>query len=538
VTKRFKRFLPMPVPAAIGVIALLVLAPVAVVLWHAAQPSDLWQHVFASRLTGHLWQTIVLLLSVTGLAVLFGVPAAWHVSVHEFRGRRTLEWALLLPLAMPGFVAAIAYMDTFAGLVPFYVWVRLTFGIDAFLTTQMLAPWVFAVVVLAATLFPYIFLACRAAFAREAAGALEAAHTLGAGSVRAFFRVALPMARPAVAAGGSLVAMEVINDYGVVTHFGLNPLTPGIFRAWNEGHLGAAMRLALILMAVAGIALLIERWQRGRRRYASDSSEAPLARRRLGAAGTAWVWAVCGLPLLLGFLIPAMKLLRWAVFSRDGFDAPAILAAAGNSLGLAAGASLLIVAAAAFVAGGRRAYKASFLPIAERATLAGYSFPSALVAVGVGALVASLANVGFTALALSASIFGLMLAYFTRYLAVGVQPLVAAFDRMQPGLHEAARTLGAGPLRALARVNLPLARPALIAAAILAFIDVFKELPLTLVLRPFDFETLATLTFRLTDEGRIPEASLPALSLVACSLIGLIPLTLLLRGRPASGDSA
>lgn len=520
---------PSPAHLVVGLIAALVLVPVAVVLGHAALPSDAWLHVLSVRLPGQLWQTVVLLGAVTSLAVLMGVPAAWLVSAYAFPGRRALEWMLLLPLAMPGFVAAIAYVDAFQGLVPFYVWVRTSFGVDAFLLVQQIAPWFFAVTVLGATLFPYVFLACRAVFAREAAGALEAARTLGAGNLRAFTRVALPMARPAVAAGASLVAMETLNDYGVVTHFGLSPLTPGIFRAWNEGHLGVAMRLALILMALAALALLLERWQRGRRRYAADASEAPLQARRLGAAGAALAWVVCGVPLLLGFVLPAARLVRWALLSDSGYDRAALVAAAAHSFRIAGTAALLITAAAALVAGARRAWPGRFLSIAERVTLMGYSFPSALVAVGIGALAATLAGTGFSGFALSASTFGLVLACFVRYLAVGVQPVSASFDRVQPGLHESARMLGAGPMGALLRVNLPLARPALLVAAMLAFIDVFKELPLTLVLRPFDFETLATLTFRLTDEGRIPEAALPALTLVALSLVGLIPLTLMLR---------
>src|SRR5690606_30650831 len=167
------------------------------------------------------------------------------------------------------------------------------------------------------------------------AGALEAARTLGAGNLRAFTRVAVPMARPAVAAGASLVAMETLNDFGVVTHFGLSPLTPGIFRAWNEGHLGVAMRLALILMAVAAIALMVERWQRGRRRYAVEAGDAPLEPRRLGPAGVALAWLVCGVPLLLGFALPAARLVRWALLSDSGFDRAALAAAAANSFRIA-----------------------------------------------------------------------------------------------------------------------------------------------------------------------------------------------------------
>lgn len=525
------RFLPR---LLIWLPALLVLLPVGVVVWRAILPAGgAWEQIVSDRLGGHLWQTAALVVAVVAVAVAFGVPAAWHVSVHDFPGRRIFEWALLLPIAMPGFVAAVAYIDVLQGLIPVYVWIRKHHGIEAFLLSQQIVPWIFATGVLGATLFPYVFLSCRAVFAREAAGPLEAARMLGAGQFRAFLTVALPMARPAVAAGASLVAMEAINDFGVVSAFGLTPLTPGIFRAWSEGHPGAAMRLSLLLMAMALLFVGMERWQRGRRKFASDPSETPLARRRLGPAGTLLAWTACIVPLTFGFLLPGWRMARWACSSLGGIDWDGHLAAAGNSFALAAGSAVIITLGALVLVAGRRAYGGRTLLLAQRTGLLGYTLPSALVAVGVGALVSTVANhhPAFSSLALSASTFGLMTAYFVRFLAVGIQPAAAGFESVPPGLHEAARTLGAKPLRALAEIDLPLVRPALVAGATLAFIDVFKELTLTLVLRPFDFETLATRTYRLTGESRIPEASVPGLFMVLVSLIGLIPLTRLLRQR-------
>lgn len=512
--------------------ALLVLLPVGVVVFRAFEPgAEMWRQVVEFRLGGHVRQTLVLVVSVTSLAILFGVPAAWCVSVYQFPGRRGFEWLLLLPLAMPGFVAAVAYLDTLQGLIPVYVWIRNEWGVEAFLKSQELAPWVFAVGVLGSTLFPYVYLSCRAVFSRQAAGALEASRLLGAGGLRCFLGIALPMARPAVVAGASLVAMETVNDYGVVSLFGLNPLTPGIFRAWTEGHAAVAMRLAVILMVFLLLGLSLERWQRGRRRFAADASEPVLTRKRLGVGGGLLAWVACGVPLLLGFAIPAWRMGRWAVQSWAGNDWAGHLAAAWHSLSLAAGAAGLIVAGAVLLVAGQRVLANRAAAVAQRVGVLGYAFPSALVAVGIGAWVSWFSSVvpGASGLALSASVFGLMTAYFVRFLAVGVQPLAAGFERVSGSLHEAARTLGARPLRALWEIDLPLVRPALLAGATLAFIDVFKELPLTLVLRPFDYETLATRAFRLTDEGRIPEASVPGLALVLFSLIGLIPLTRMLR---------
>lgn len=521
--------------AGIWLPALLVLVPVLIVLWRAGQPAgEEWPRIAADRLPGYLRQTLILLGSVTTLSILFGVPAAWFVSVYRFPGRRFFEVAMLLPIAMPGFIAAVAYVDAFREIVPVYIWIRKHFGMDAFLKSQEITPWIFATGVLSSTLFPYVYLSCRAVFARQAAGPLEAARLLGAGGVRRFFTVALPMARPAVAAGAALVAMEAANDYGVVAHFGLSPLTPGIFRAWNEGQLGSAMRLAFILMLVVISLLALERWQRGNRKFSSDAPDLPLTRADAGLAGTLLAWIACGLPLLLGFALPGWRLVRWAVASWEVMSWQDNLRAAGNSFALSAGAAVLIVLGALALVAGHRAYGGRALLLARRLGILGYAYPSAMVAVGTGAFISVLAFdfPGWASLALSASTFGLVLAYFIRFLAVGIQPAVAGFERLPAGLHEAGRTLGAGPLRALFQIDLPLIRPAIIAGATLAFIDVFKELTMTLVLRPFDFETLATLTFRLTDESRIPEAALPGLLMITLSLPGLIPLIQLIR--PAS----
>jgi iron(III) transport system permease protein len=512
--------------------ALLVLLPVIVVVWRAGHPAgDAWQHLIDNRLGSYIWQSMVLVGLVTTLATIFGVPAAWIISAHDFPGRRLFEWMLLVPLAMPAFVAAVAYVDLLEGLIPFYVWIRQHHGIDAFLLSQKVAPWVFAIVVLGSTLFPYVFLSCRAVFAREAAAPLEAARILGAGRIRTFFRVAVPLARPAIVAGASLVAMETINDYGVVSYFGITTFTPGIFRAWTEGFPVVAMRLAVVLMVAVMLGLAIERWQRGRRNFAVESTRGNLSRRNLGPVGILVAWIVCGLPLFLGFALPAWRLCRWAAQSMRTEEWPAHLSAAGTSFSLAAGAAVLITSGAVMTVAGARAFPSRLLPIAQRIGLLGYAFPSALVAVGVGAIIAGLVSgrPWLSAVALSGSAFGLMLAYFIRFLAVGIQPIAAGFERVPDGFHHAARTLGAGPLRTLRQIDLPLAWPALLAGATLVFVDVFKELPLTLILRPFDFETLATRTFRLTDEGRIPEAALPGLFMVLISLIGMIPLTRMLR---------
>ena len=513
-------------------LAALVLLPVLVVVWRSAgEVGRAWEDVVENRLWGYVWHTMLLLVSVVLLALAVGVPTAWLVSVYDFPGRRWMSWMLLLPMAMPGFVAAGAYVDVLEALIPFYVWVRMNWGIDAFLKIQEIAPWVFAVAVLGTTLFPYVFLSCLAVFSRQAAGALEAARLMGAGGLRVFFTVAAPMARPALVACGSLVAMEAMNDYGVVSAFGLTPLTPGIFRAWGEGEPVVAMRLAMVLLVMLGLGLVFERWQRGRRRFAGDAAEGLMGRQKLPRWLGLGALGFCLLPLALGFLLPGWRLAEWAWASRDSAEWAAHGRAAWHSFSLAGGAVLLVMASAFLLVAGQRALGSRSMTVAQKIGLAGYGFPSALVAVGVGAVVVWVSrNVPWAGvLALSASVSGLMIAYWVRFLAVGIQPVSAGFEKLPGSLREAARTLGEKAFGALWRVDLPLVWPAMIAGATLCFIDVFKELTLTLVLRPFDFETLATRTYRLTDEGRLAEAALPGLGLVMLSLAGLIPLTRWMR---------
>lgn len=511
--------------------AACVLLPLLVVVWRAAGGTgDAWARIVEYRLWDYLSGTALLLVLVVVLAIAVGVACAWLVSAFEFAGRRTLEWLLILPLGVPGFVAGAAWLDAFERLAPLFIWVREHLGVEAFLLSQRILPWFGAVLVLVVTLYPYIYMSCRASFAGQQADLIEAARTLGSGPGRAFTRIVLPLARPAIAAGAALVAMETANDYGVVTLFGLNTLTPGVFRAWSEGSLVSAMRLALVLLTLVMFVVVLERAQRGRRGYAGDTRERPLARQTLTGGRAVVVWLVCGIPLLLGFGWPVLRFLGWAATALGTTNWSGYGSALFNSAWLALGASGLVVVTAFWLTAGRRAYRLPGGDAIPNVASLGYALPSALLAVGIGALVSDLARVpGLAWLALSASAVGLVFAYWVRFLAVGIQPVAGGQTRVSRDLHAAARTLGHSPARALWRVDSKLLMPAIAAAAILCFVDVFKELTLTLVMRPFDFETLATLTFRLSSEGRIPEAALPALVLISGGMLGVVAMNRLLR---------
>jgi len=492
-----------------------------------------WGRIVEYRLWEQLGSTALLIMLVAFFAIGIGVTCAWLVSAYEFRGRKTLEWLLILPLGVPAFVAGAAYLDGFEHLTPAFLWIRQNLGLDAFLFTQKMLPWIGATLVLVVTLYPYVYMSCRAAFAGQQADLIEAARTMGCSPMKAFLRVVLPLARPAMAAGAALVAMETANDYGVVSLFGLNTLTPGVFRAWSEGSLVSAMRLAFMLLALIVFVMILERAQRGRRGFASDTRERPLARLALTPARTMMAWVVIGIPLFLGFGWPVLRFLTWAISSGDFAGWPEYGGAMFNSAWLALFASVFVVLTALWLTAGRKAWQVRGGVGMQSLASLGYAIPSALLAVGVGAIVSDIAGIhGFAWLALSASAVGLVFAYWVRFMAVGIQPVAAAQAGVASDLHAAARTLGATPGRALLKVDMRLLRPALFAAATLCFVDVFKELTLTLVMRPFDFETLATLTFRLSSEGRIPEASLPALVLVAGGMLGVVVMNRMLKRQP------
>ena len=505
--------------------------PLLIVAWRATGPGGTgWTRIVEYRLWESLGSTALLIFLVVLLATVIGVVCAWLVTAYDFRGRKTFEWLLILPLGVPAFVAGAAYLDGLEQLTPVFLWIRENQGLEAFLLSQKLMPWVGTVLVLVVTLYPYVYLSCRATFEGQQADQIEAARTLGCSSKQVFIRVVLPLARPAIAAGGALVAMETANDYGAVTLFGLNTLTPGIFRAWSEGSLVSAMRLAFVLLSLVMFVIFLERAQRGRRGYSGDSRERPLSRVRLNRAQTIDAWIICGIPLLLGFAWPVLRFLTWALASGELSSWSEYGSAFFNSGWLSLLASALVVITALWLTAGAHAWRIKASKTMQQMSSLGYAIPSALLAVGIGALVSDLARIqGLAWLALSASACGLVFAYWVRFMAVGIQPVAGAQSGVTRDIHDAARTLGSPPGRALLQVDLKILRPALAAAAILCFVDVFKELTLTLVMRPFDFETLATLTYRLSSEGRIPEASLPALVLVAGGMLGVAAMNRLLR---------
>lgn len=510
------------------VAALLALPVVSVVSSIFAGAGEAWTHLAATALVGYAANTALLLLMVAFGVVSMGVVSAWLITAYRFPGRNVLEWALLLPLAMPAYVMAYAYTDWLQFTGPVQSALRALTGWQAreywFPEVRSLPG---AAAMLSFALYPYVYLIARTAFHDLSRSAIEAGRLAGYGALGAFFRVAIPLARPAIVAGSALALMETLADFGTVSYFAVEVFTTGIFKAWlSMGDRVAAAQLSTCLLAFVVLLLALERANRGRAAYhAASPRRARPHRLRGGRAALAFV--ACAAPATVGFVIPAL-LLGWLA---AGETMPRLRFATliGNSFTIAALTAFLAVAAALLMAYAARLTRSSLVQGANRIAGLGYAVPGAVIAVGVlvplgrldNALSASLERaLGVQpGLLLTGTITALVYAYMVRLVAIALQTTNAGLTKITPSMDDAARSLGATPATTLGRVHVPLLTPSLATAALLVFVDVLKELPATFALRPFNFDTLAVEAYNLAKDERLAEAAAPSLAIVAAGLL-------------------
>ncbi|WP_374677866.1 ABC transporter permease [Piscinibacter sp.] len=524
---------------------LLLAVPVLGVLgsWLALDAASLavLRHQFETVLPEYALNSLLLALLVAlGVALLGGATAAL-VALFEFPLRRIFEWALLLPLAMPAYVLAYAATDFLQFSGPLQTWLRALTGAQGALWPDVRSLWGAAAMFILC-LYPYVYLLTRAALGERAVPLMEAARLLGAGTLRRVREVALPLARPALAAGVALALMETLADYGVGSYFGLATFTTGIYKAWLVMFdRDAAAQLASLLLLLVALLLWVEQRAQKRLRFAATragamhAAEARAIELRGGRAALAV--AACALPVLLGFVLPVAVLLRlvWLEAANAEFGLPLARFAqwAWTSFKLAGLAALLATAAALALGFALRLRESGALRAAARVVSLGYAVPGAVIAVGillpVGWLQARFPQAGTTAL-VTGTLFGLMYAYLVRFSAVALQSVEAGYARVPPSVDETARMLGASRRRLFAELHAPLLRRAGLAALLLVFVDVMKELPATLVLRPFNSDTLAVVAYQLARDERLGEAALPSLAIV---VVGLLPVLLLSRSLRA-----
>ncbi|MGQ0510588.1 MAG: ABC transporter permease [Betaproteobacteria bacterium] len=523
---------------AAALILLPILAVLASVIGPAGATWDTWSHLARTVLGTYIVNTALLTVGVAAGVMSMGVIAAWLVTAYHFPGRRVLEWALVLPLAMPAYVMAYAYTDWLQFAGPVQAALRAATGWQAreywFPDVRSLPG---AAALLALALYPYVYLLARTAFVDVSRSALEAARLSGQSAWGAFRRVALPIARPAVAAGTALALMETLADFGTVSYFGLEVFTTGIFKAWiSMGDVAAAAQLSACLLVFVAVLIALERASRGRAGYASGARKRSPPQRLSGAE--AWLaFTACAMPVLLGFVLPAALLLNLAW--GEPVSGARLRALVGNSFtlaGIAAALGVVLATAMAYAARLARGPGSGTVALANRAASLGYAIPGAVIAVGVLVPLGRLDNwfagaveEAFGAkpgLLLTGTVVALVYAYLVRFLAVALQAVESGLARITPRMDDAARSLGASPAKALARVHAPLLASSLASAALLLFVDVMKELPATFALRPFNFDTLAIEAYNLAKDERLAEAAAPSLVIVA---IGLVPLLVVTR---------
>ncbi len=527
-------------PLRVLLIAFLAALPVLVVASSLLTPSrEVWVSLAQTLLPEMARNTLVLLLGVGLGTFVLGVGLAWLVTAYVFPGRNLLEWMLVLPMAVPTYVQAFVYMATFDFAGPVQSFLRSHFGTSEWFPE--IRSGTGAIVVMVLVLYPYVYLLARAGFKEQSGAAIEAARVMGYRPFQVFLRVVLPLARPSVIAGVTLAIMEALADFATVRLFNFPTLADGVIRVWHGMmDVGAASELAGLLAFVALGIVLLERAARGRSRYFQTGGKAPgIVPVSLSGWKGALALAACLAILGVAFVLPVAQLASWGL--REMAMAPAGTMAvyaelARNSLTLAGVAAVFAVATAVILmSGARQSGNKISLGLARLATV-GYAIPGAVIAVGVIVPLSAFdhalndmleawrgVSVG---LVLTGSIAGLIYAYVVRFIAVGYNSVESSMEKITPNITAAARVLGAGPWRMLWRVHLPLIAPGLLTGAILVFVDVLKELPITLMLRPFGYDTLAVWVWQAAAESAWAGASLPALGIV---LVGLVPVAIFVR---------
>lgn len=505
--------------------------PLAVIVFSWADPQpEIWAHLLETQLWRLLKNTAVLLLGVGVIVGLLGVSLAWLVATCEFPGRRWLDWGLMLPLAVPPYVLAFVFLGLFDYAGPVNTWLRTELGWAQGLG-DVRSP-VGVVIVMALVLYPYVYLLARSAFMGQGRELMDAARSLGVSPWRGFFKVALPMARPAIAAGMALAMMETLADFGAVSVFNYDTFTTAIYKSWFGFYsLSAAAQLASLLLLVVLLALWAEQAARKGRRAGAKARQK--TRYQLTGVQATAASVFCLLVFAVAFFIPVCQLLVWTFANLQDFN-PRYWHFVMNSLVLAVMAALVAVSLALLSAFGQRQSPSAAMGFASRVASLGYALPGSVLAVGILLVLSLIENnllqpvVGWLGggQVLMGSLFALVLAYVIRFYSVAFGPVNASLEAIRPSYQEVAQTLGAGRWRILRQVYLPMLRPGLFTAVLLVLVDTLKEMPATLLLRPFGWDTLAVRIFEMTAEGQWEQAALPAVTLVAVSVV---PVVLMIR---------
>ncbi|WP_407648162.1 ABC transporter permease [Aliiroseovarius zhejiangensis] len=543
-TRRVRQMPDLWSAGAIG-IALLVLLPIFSIIWLAMTPAEnAWPHLWNTTLPRYVSNTLLLCLSVGTLSAAVGTGSAWLITMYRFPGARWLEWLLLTPLAIPAYVGAYALVDFLEYAGPVQTGLRALFGWDSaadYWFPQIRSRWS-AVLVLTAALNPYVFLLARAAFREQSGDAYEVARALGAGPFARFWRVGMPLARPAIAAGVAIVMMETVSDFGVVDYFAVQTLTTGIFTVWLESHnAGGAAQIAMVILVFVFLLAALEKISRSRSRFYRMSRQSrPVEPRALGPVPGLLALIACAIPFVIGFVLPVAVLMIHAISKPEYWLSNGLASALWHTLTVGGIAAVVTVTAALFLVYGVRMSGRSLPRKLMPLTTIGYAAPGAVLGIGILIPMAATDNAladGILALTgwdpglmMTGTAFAVVYAYCVRFFAIAQGAADAAIGRVSPNLPMAARSLGRSARGALTEVYVPLIRSSVGTALLLVFVDSVKELPATLLLRPFNYGTLATRVYEQASLEQLEQAAPPALMVIA---VGLCAVALMARAsRP------
>ena len=511
---------------------LLIIIPLLNIFVELTQPaSEVWIHIRTHLLARYLRNTFVLIFYVSILSAALGFFAAYVITRYDFIGRKYLSWMLILPLAVPSYIMAYVYADMTSFSGSFARFLR-NLGFDGYINVMNMRG---AIVIFTLTLYPYVYMMVRSALQKQSASFIESATLLGASKWKVFWRIVLPLARPALVAGTLLVVLETLNDFGLVDFFNVQVFSFAIFNAWfSFGDVGSAIRLSAVLMLIVFALVFLERTIRGRRRYNLHSKTRPVA--RVSLKGYQKIYPVLlWLVLLFGFVIPVLQLLWYTQFARNSLFSLNMIYLIVNSISIAMFATFLVVVIAILLANFNRGRSSSFKKSWLKITNLGYAIPGAVLAIAVHVFFIDIDHLLYPIyrwfnpetgrLVLSLSLSMLVFAYVLRFMAIGYNSIEASYDKIGESFTEAAYALRSSKLKTLLRIDLPLIKMGMLSAAIIVFIDVIKELPLTLILRPANYNTMATIVHEYASDEMLVEASIPALVLILVASLMIYILT-------------
>ncbi|MGB5822948.1 MAG: iron ABC transporter permease [Proteocatella sp.] len=513
---------------------LMILMPIMDVMIHLFQePNETWYHIKEFLLADYVKNTVLISGITAVLTMIIGTSLAWLIAAYDFPLRKFFRWALILPLAIPPYIAAYTYAGILSYTGPVQVFFRNTLGLE--LSQKYFDVMSVQGVIFIFTIFllPYVYMVVRTYLEKQSSSLVENARLLGKNGYEIFFKVVIPISRGVIVAGVTLVILEVVSDYGVVSYFGIKTFSTAIFSAWfSMGDVDSAIRLAAILMLTVFVVMTAEKSFRGRRRYTSTSSKIrPIAKKKLkGILGMA-ASLYCGVILVLGFVIPTVQLLKWSMMSYEKILNKSFFILIYNSVWIALIAGVIAMIMAVIIANYTRISESNLSKIYSKITLLGYSIPGAVVAITVILFFVDLDNrlvwfyklidVNSPKLVLSMSIWMLVFAYVIRFLAVGYQSVEGGFEKAGKKFYEASRLLGKSSTKTFFLVDLPMIKPTILSGFALVFVDIVKELPLALILRPFNFHTLATKVFEYANNEMIIEAAVPSMIIIGVTLVAI-----------------